>query len=152
MGETSGKVVVPYVHRYTRQILENVLKDYDPVTLHGGMEPTAIQNVKDSFNSRAKHRVILVQIRAGKYGHTLLGGVGRDNCATMVFAENSYSLDDRSQIEDRIHRHGQTAESCLYVDLWGTDLDRRVTKALQDKEDMAQAVFSHFKITLRSMT
>jgi SNF2 family DNA or RNA helicase len=147
MDETQSKIVVPYVHRYTRQILERVLKDFNPVTLHGGMKPSAIQSVKDTFNNDARYRAILVQIRAGKYGHTLLGGIGKDSCSTMVFAENSYSLDDRSQIEDRIHRHGQVAESCLYVDLWGTELDRRVAKALQDKEDMAQAVFSHFKLT-----
>ena len=89
-----------------------------------------------------------MQTRAGKYGHTLLGGEDvADRCSTMVFAENSYSLDDRSQIEDRIHRHGQTADSCLYVDIWGTPLDHRVTQALQAKEAISQAVFSYFKIT-----
>jgi SNF2 family DNA or RNA helicase len=152
-NEAKGKMVVPYVHRYTRRILENVLSEFNPVTLHGGMEPSEIQEVKDKFNADSRYRIILVQIRAGKYGHTLLGGLEKaDNCSTMIFAENSYSLDDRSQVEDRIHRHGQTADSCLYVDLWGTELDRRVAKALQDKEDMAQAVLQHFSILRPAMT
>jgi SNF2 family DNA or RNA helicase len=144
--ETDGKVVVPYIHRYTSHLLLRSLEDYFPAMIKGGMSPEEIQFNKTRFNHDDACRVILVQTRAGKYGHTLLGGEGAlDRCSTMVFAENSYSLDDRSQIEDRIHRHGQTANSCLYVDVWGTDLDRRVTRALQAKEDIAQAVFSYFK-------
>lgn len=143
--EVSGKVVIPYVHRYTLNILTTALAEYNPAFIKGGMEPHEIQEQKDKFNNDSACRIILVQIRAGKYGHTLLGGAkDEDKCNTMVFAENSYSLDDRSQVEDRIHRHGQT-NSCLYVDLWGTKLDHRVTMALQAKENIAQAVFQFFK-------
>jgi len=59
----------------------------------------------------------------------------------MLFFENTYSLDDRSQVEDRIHRHGQTSDSCLYIDLFGTSLDYRVNAALQRKEGIFQSVF-----------
>jgi len=145
LEEVTGKVVVPYVHRYTLNLLLAALEEYYPAIIKGGMSPEEIQFNKDRFNGDSECRVILVQSRAGKYGHTLLGGsdVG-DRCSTMVFAENSYSLDDRSQIEDRIHRHGQKAGSCLYIDLWGTKLDHRITQALQAKESIAQAVFSYF--------
>jgi SNF2 family DNA or RNA helicase len=145
LEEVPGKVVVPYVHRYTSHLLLRSLEDYQPALIKGGMTPEEITTQKGSFNDDPECRVILVQIRAGKYGHTLLGGQDADDkCSAMVFAENSYSLDDRSQIEDRIHRHGQTAESCLYIDLWGTRLDHRITQALQAKESIAQAVFSYF--------
>jgi len=145
--EATGKVVVPYVHRYTLGLLRRFLADLNPAIISGGMETGMIQSEKDKFNGDNSCRVILAQIRASKYGHTLLGGpLDSDKCSTMVFAENSYSLDDRSQIEDRIHRHGQTAESCLYVDVWGTSLDRKITAALQAKEGIAQAVFQHFDI------
>jgi hypothetical protein len=143
--EIEGKVVIPYAHRYTLGILSRTLEEFNPAFIKGMMKPDEIQAQKDKFNGDPSCRVILVQIRAGKYGHTLLGGEDIiDKCSTMVFAENSYSLDDRSQIEDRIHRHGQTAESCLYIDLWGTPLDKRITAALQAKESLAQAVFSFF--------
>ena len=143
--ETTGKVVVPYIHRYTSSLLERSLAEFNPAVLRGMMKPEEIQACKDKFNNDPTCRVILVQTRAGKYGHTLLGGEDLiDKCSTMVFAENSYSLDDRSQIEDRIHRHGQT-ESCLYVDVWGTRLDHKITLALQAKENIVQAVFQHFK-------
>jgi SNF2 family DNA or RNA helicase len=142
--EVTGKVIVPYIHRYTLSLLQRSLAEYNPAHISGGMEPGEIQSHKDKFNNDPNCRVILVQIRAGKYGHTLLGGSDIvDKCSTMVFAENSYSLDDRSQIEDRMHRHGQT-ESCLYVDIWGTPLDHKITLALQAKENIVQAVFQHF--------
>ena len=147
LDETDGKVVVPYIHKYTYNLLSRALADYNPAFIVGNMESGEIQRQKDKFNGNSKCRVILVQTRAGKYGHTLLGGEGLDRCSTMVFAENSYSLDDRSQIEDRIHRHGQTADSCLYVDVWGTPLDRKVTAALQAKEEISQAVFSYFNLS-----
>ena len=142
--ETNGKVIIPYIHRYTYRLLFDMLQEYNPSFIIGNMQPTEIQAQKDKFNNDATSRVILVQTRAGKYGHTLLGGEDlTDKCSTMVFAENSYSLDDRSQIEDRMHRHGQTL-SCLYIDVWGTRLDKAVTKALQDKENISQAVMQHF--------
>jgi|KBSSwiStaDraftv2_1062776.scaffolds.fasta_scaffold39302_8 Superfamily II DNA/RNA helicases, SNF2 family len=142
--EVNGKVIIPYVHRYTLSLLQRSLIEYNPTFISGGMKPEEIQANKDKFNSDSGCRVILVQSRAGKYGHTLLGGPSlQDKCSTMIFAENSYSLDDRSQIEDRMHRHGQT-ESCLYIDIWGTELDRRITAALQAKENIAQAVFQFF--------
>jgi SWI/SNF-related matrix-associated actin-dependent regulator 1 of chromatin subfamily A len=145
LEEIPGKVVVPYVHRYTSHLLLRSLEDYFPAIIKGGMSPEEIQFNKNRFNDDPECRVILGQMRATKYGFTLLGGKDIDDrCSAMIFAENSYSLDDRSQVEDRIHRHGQVAESCLYVDVWGTDLDRRVTAALQAKESIAQAVFSYF--------
>jgi hypothetical protein len=77
----------------------------------------------------------------------LLGGeAARDHCSTMIFFENSYSLDTRTQVEDRIHRRGQRGENVLYIDLAGTELDRRVVRALQKKEDLYEAVFSKLKI------
>ena len=144
--EVDGKVIIPYVHRYTFKMLASALAEYNPAFITGGMEPAQIDHQKALFNSLASCRVILVQTRAGKYGHTLLGDqtIDNDACSTMVFAENSYSLDDRSQIEDRMHRHGQK-KPCLYIDLWGTPLDRRITAALQAKESIAQAVFEYFK-------
>jgi len=146
LEEVSGKVIIPYVHRYTSHLLLRSLEDYYPAIIKGGMSPEEIQFNKDRFNNDDQCRIILGQMRATKYGHTLLGNpqVPDNRCSTMIFAENSYSLDDRSQVEDRPHRYGQTADSCLYIDVWGTPLDRRVTGALQAKENIAQAVFSYF--------
>ena len=63
----------------------------------------------------------------------------------MIFFENSYSADTRDQIEDRIHRRGQTGECVLYLDMSGSDLDRRIVKALQRKDALYQSVFRQLK-------
>jgi len=141
--EVTGKVVIPYVHRYTLGLLQRSLAEYQPAYIRGGMTPGEVRIQVDRFNKDPTCRVILGQMRATKYGFTLLGGPGVDRCSTMIFAENSYSLDDRSQVEDRIHRYGQDT-GCLYIDVWGTPLDKKITAALQAKENIAQAVFSFF--------
>jgi hypothetical protein len=113
------------------------------------MKPEEIENQKRRFNTDPFCRVILLQAEASKYGHTLLGGPGPDDlCRTMIFFENSYSADTRDQIEDRIHRRGQTGESVLYIDLSGSDLDRRIVKALQRKDELYKSVFRNLRAAI----
>lgn len=141
LEETTGKVAVCFRHRYVGEQLFRELLDYDPAILRGGMMPGEIAMVKARFNASPMCRVILLQIQASKFGHTLIGDQSdiANACSAMVFYENSYSLDDRSQIEDRIHRIGQ-GFNCLYVDLVGTPLDGEVIAALQRKQGMYEAV------------
>lgn len=149
--EVPGKFIIPYHHKYTFEILSKALAQYDIAWLRGKMPPNEIEEQKRRFNNDNNCRGILLQTRASKYGHTLLGQPDTSNRAeTMIFFENTYSLDDRSQIEDRMHRHGQTADTCLYIDLVGTQLDRDATRALQRKEGVFQAVFSKLKGTKRT--
>jgi hypothetical protein len=63
----------------------------------------------------------------------------------MIFFENSYSADTRDQIEDRIHRRGQTGEYVLYIDFSGSELDRRIVRALQIKDALYKSVFRNLK-------
>lgn len=149
-NEVVGKTLIPYHHKYTFEILNKALIEYKPAFIRGSMEPSEIERQKARFNNDDDCRVILLQTRASKYGHTLLGSPTPLNRAeTMIFFENTYSLDDRSQIEDRMHRHGQTADSVLYIDLWGTIIDRDATRALQRKEGVFQSVFSKLRRTGR---
>jgi len=145
IDEVYGKAIVVYIHRYSFQILKESLKEYNPAWITGGMTPEDIDAQKQKFNEDPNCRIILVQERAGKYGHTLLGSSGNNRCSTTIFFENSYSLDDRSQIEDRNHRRGQDANSVNYIDLCGTSMDRNVIRALQRKESIFKAVFAHIR-------
>jgi SNF2 family DNA or RNA helicase len=156
--EIEGKCCVVYRHRAVFDVLRhNLVKSVDPQTgerelydcawIKGGMKPDEIEVQKTRFNADPHCQIILLQAEAAKYGHTLLGGPGLDDlCRSMIFFENSYSADTRDQIEDRIHRRGQTGESVLYIDLCGSDLDRRIIKALQHKEDLYRSVFRHLKV------
>jgi SNF2 family DNA or RNA helicase len=156
--EIEGKVCIVYRHRAMLPFLRGNLIDrvdpetgevtlYDCAWIGGGMKPDEVTEQKARFNEDPACRIILLQCDAAKYGHTLLGGPGPDDkCRTMIFFENSYSADTRDQIEDRIHRRGQTGESVLYIDLSGSDLDRRIVKALQRKDALYRSVFRNLKV------
>lgn len=141
--EVVGKVAIVYHHRPVYDTLMKELLHLNPAWIRGHMQPDDISAQKERFNNDPVCRAILLQDDASKYGHTLLGhGDGSEHrCFTTVFYENTYSLDTRSQIEDRNHRHGQTADSVLYIDLAGTPLDKNMVGALQRKENIFQAVF-----------
>lgn len=146
--EVVGKVCIPYNHRPVYdQLLRNLGGENECAWITGGMAPKDIEEQKRRFNNDPKVTKILLQTKASKYGHTLLGDQTKreTRCCTMVPYENTYSLDDRSQIEDRPHRHGQLAEMMSYIDLVGTPMDRNCVRALQRKEGVFQAVFSQIK-------
>jgi hypothetical protein len=144
--EVAGKVCIVYRHRAMLPFLIKALIAWDPAWIKGGMTPSETSEQKERFNADSQCRIILLQCDAAKYGHTLLGGErAADKCRTMIFFENSYSADTRDQIEDRIHRRGQTGEYVLYVDLSGSDLDRRIVKALQRKDALYKSVFRELK-------
>ena len=144
--EVEGKCCVVYRHRAVLPILIKALAEYDPAWIKGQMKPDETEEQKARFNNDPHCRVILLQAEASRYGHTLLAGPAEeDKCRTMIFFENSYSADTRDQIEDRIHRRGQTGEYVLYVDMSGSDLDRRIVKALQRKDQLYKSVFKQLK-------
>ena len=145
--EVQGKTVVVYRHRAMLPVLIRALAEYDPAWIKGGMKPDEVEEQKARFNDDPDCRILLAQCDAAKYGHTLLAGLAEeDRCRTMIFFENSYSADTRDQIEDRIHRRGQTGEYVLYVDLSGSDLDRRIVRALQAKDALYRSVFRNLKV------
>lgn len=141
LDETSSKVCIVFRHRFVGEQLKRVMSERGlvPALIEGSMKPAQIEEEKHFFNTSPRCRAILLQVDASKYGHTLVG-TPEDPCYTMVFYESTYSLDTRSQIEDRIHRIGQK-NACLYVDLCGTEMDVRVTQALQRKEEVYRKLF-----------
>ncbi len=144
--EVEGKACVVYRHRPVYDLLLQALAEYKPAWIKGQMKPDDVEAQKLLFNTDPRCRIILLQAEASKYGHTLLGGPNEEDlCRTMIFFENSYSADTRDQVEDRIHRRGQTGEKVSYIDLSGSDLDRRIVKALQRKDKLYRSVFRNIK-------
>lgn len=146
--ELVGKIIVVANHR---PVVDQLLRHYvemKPAVIRGGMSTAEIENQKRIFNTGDDCRIIIIT-KAGKYGHTLLGNqaVREHACSTMAFYENTYSLDDRSQLEDRSHRHGQIQDTMDYIDFTGTPLDKNCVRSLQRKEGIFQSVFS--KLTVR---
>lgn len=141
LDETESKVCVAFRHRFVGEQLKRVLtlRGIYPAVIEGGLQPDQIEEEKAFFNEDPRCRAILLQVDSARYGHTLTGN-DADPCHTMIFYENTYSLDTRSQIEDRIHRTGQK-NACLYIDFAGTEMDLRVVTALQAKEKIHQKLF-----------
>ncbi len=100
------------------------------VSVHGGVEDR-IKVVKQ-FNESPDIQVFIGQLdTAGQ-------GINLQSAAYCVFLSNNYSFGDREQAESRIHRQGQKALNCTYIDIVARDsIDERVLRILKKKESLA---------------
>ena len=134
-----GKAIIFGHYRETINMLEKALGSYDPLVIRGGMDKDDVSDIVSCFNKRDDQRVIIAQTSTAKEGLTLLGTVNAP-CCTTIFAENSYSIIDRTQAEDRNHRHGQVSDQVSYYDMAGSPIEAKIIKALQDKKDLVKVV------------
>lgn len=146
--DTPGKVLYFVFHIPTLFAAYDLLDKagYGPAMLGGktSMRTAGLdtEQEKKKFNADDSCRACVAQIQASKFGHTLLGRPGRNRCSTTVYLENSYSLEDREQSEDRNHRWGQD-KAVVYIDMAAAPIDVKITKALQHKQDVAMVVLDH---------
>jgi len=113
-------------------VAEAVGKDRCAV-VHGGVLGDAREEQIAKFKNDPTCDV-LVTNKTMSRGHTLV------NASNNIFYSNSYSLRDRRQAEDRIHRKGQE-KPCFYIDLVCVDtVDEQVLQALKDKKDISDLV------------
>ncbi len=137
-NEINSKVIVPVYFKYSVSQLFQELGDYGVTVIEGGMTDEEIESAKRLFNEHDEFRVIICQQSAAKYGHTLLG-TKTSPCHTTIFYENTFSLDDRIQMEDRNHRIGQEhIVNC--IDLISTGVEQKVIAALQHKRNIAETI------------
>ena len=104
----------------------------------GGQDKNDQKEQKRRFNEDDKCKLMICQLTAGKYGHTLLG-TEKVPCHTSVYYENNYDLDARIQSEARNHRHGQHYP-VTYIDLIGSPQDKKIITALRRKMNMATSI------------
>ena len=100
------------------------------VSVHG--ETKQRLDVVKQFNERDDIQVFIGQIdTAGE-------GLNLQSASYCVFLSNNYSYGDREQAESRIHRKGQEAKNCTFIDVVarGT-IDEKVLKILKNKEALA---------------
>jgi len=100
--------------------------------LHGGVDTSDRHDIVDQFRAR-KFNILVAQIRVGGVGFNM------EHCKTMVFYSNEYSLNDRLQAEDRIHRATSTKEPCMYIDIVAENtVDEGIISALQKKKNVSE--------------
>lgn len=138
LEDIEGKVIMFAHYRHTIDMLYGRF-GAEAVKIVGGMDRRDIEAVKTAFNTDDKVKYLIAQTSTAKEGLTLLG-TEKNPCHTTIFVENTYSLIDRTQAEDRNHRHGQTAEQVSYYDLSGSDIESRIVSALQNKRDLVKTV------------
>ena len=93
------------------------------------------QGIITRFNASTDDMVFL--------GSICVGGVGINlqSASHCVYFSNTWSLVDRLQSEDRIHRHGQKSLSVTYYDLVARDtIDEYVLECLKKKVDLSNAI------------
>lgn len=105
------------------------------VSVYGGTSDR-IERVTE-FNTSPDIQVFIGQLdTAGQ-------GINLQSSSYCVFLSNNYSYGDREQAESRIHRQGQKALNCTYLDVVYRDtIDERVLKILKKKESLASMLTS----------
>lgn len=76
-------------------------------------------------------------------GSVAIGGVGINLQAAShcIYFSNSWSLIDRQQSEDRLHRYGQDAEAVNYYDLVAREtIDEYVLSCIRKKVDLSKKI------------
>lgn len=147
--EISGKTIVFCHYRHTIDMLLEALKEFNPALIAGEAQMKRlgldVQAEKRRFNSDGACRLVIGQEKAIKYGHTLMGNPG-DPCLTEIFAENSYSLDDRAQCEERPQGEGQSGAIAIW-DFMASPAEKAIIEALRNKEDVSAAVMGYARAT-----
>lgn len=147
--EINGKTIVFCHYTHTVDMMMEGLKEFQPALIAG--EATMkrhgrdVQSEKGRFNGDINCRVMIGQEKAIKYGHTLMGS-DSDPCLTEIWAENSYSLDDRAQGEERPQGAGQQGEIAIW-DFISSPAQKHAILALQRKEDICASVMGYARET-----
>lgn len=142
-NEIHTKIIVIALFRPTITNLLRAIGERRCATLVGQMAPGEGEVQKKRFNEDPECRVMLGQFKAIKYGHTLMGN-NEIPCLDTIYFENSYSLDDRSQTEERNQGEGQVAQTHI-IDYVTCSMDRKIAKALQRKEDIGTTILNAYK-------
>ena len=132
LKETGAKTVVFVRFIHELKALEEALQrsGINAVSVYGETKDRI--TVVKKFNTDPGVQVFIGQIdTAGQ-------GINLQSASYCVFLSNNYSYGDREQAESRIHRAGQTAQNCTYIDVVARDtIDERVLRILKKKESLA---------------
>jgi SNF2 family DNA or RNA helicase len=137
----TGKMIIVYQYKASGAAIVEVMQQrgLNPAHLRGGMKTEEVVDEKKKFNEDPDCRVLVGQYTATRMGHTLLGGDGDDRCHRMFFHDHTFSLLDRAQIEDRIHR-GKQDKGCLYYNPVMSPIDEVQLEALVEKASLADRI------------
>jgi SNF2 family DNA or RNA helicase len=132
LADTTTPLVVFCAYKHNVVQIKKALEDYKVVS-YTGDDSTAQKNdaVRAFQDGEAD---IFVGTSAAAKGLTLT------RASTMVYYSNNYSLENRLQSQDRIHRIGQD-NKCTYIDLVvPNSIDETILKRLEQKKELSNEV------------
>lgn len=138
--EIPGKMIV--WSRYkpeVKLIAEELRKEFGDeavVEFHGDVSNDDRALARRRFQNDPKCLYFVGQVSTGGIGITLTAA------PTMVYFGNAWPLEDRIQSEDRFHRIGQVADSCLIIDIVmeGNWVDHKIVKAHKLGKDFVEYI------------
>ncbi len=105
---------------------------------HGGVSKADRKLIRQQF-AKGKYRVLLMQIRTGKFGLDLSAA------DTAIYYSNSHSLEDRIQTEDRfVHLRKDYPLLCIDMETQGS-FDTDTIKALRSKDRESKQFSSNLR-------
>lgn len=142
MESISGKVVIYAHYRHTIKRLKELLKEYNPAVIFGGVSDVDAQ--KDKFKNDATCRLMLA--------HPQSAGVGTNFSISshVIFFEYSYDLDSFDQAISRLDRPGQKNPVTVvtYAVRGSVEVNKMLPK-LVDKKDFSVALLRDPKELVR---
>jgi SNF2 family DNA or RNA helicase len=136
LEDADGKIVI---WARFRQDVRNILAlcaklEINAVSIWGEINETDRNNNVRKFQTDEDTRVIVGTAQTGGLGINLTAA------STVIYFSNSYSLQDRLQSEDRVHRAGQT-NKVTYIDILAKNtIDVGIAKILKSKKNIADIV------------
>lgn len=115
------------------EMVRGQLAKYDPLIYTGAMSMAAKAAAETAFQSRAKHKVLILSLRAGGLGLNL-------QSASFVFHLDRWwnpAIED--QAEARAHRMGQLLPVTVYRYVCANTIEERIERILEEK----RAIFSN---------
>lgn len=104
---------------------------YSVGEFHGGIKEDERERIKAQFQA-GKLRFIVANVTTGGTGHDFY------KATIEIFYNNSFSLIDREQAEDRAHRIGQRGQLTIIDLVYEKTVDVTALTALQAKLDMSE--------------
>tara|TARA_Y100000004_G_scaffold193933_1_gene257415 strand:- start:407 stop:1807 length:1401 start_codon:yes stop_codon:yes gene_type:complete len=132
LAETTTPLVVFCAYKHNVVQIKKALEDYKVVSYTGDDSTTQKNDAVRAFQDGEAD--IFVGTSAAAKGLTLT------RASTMVYYSNNYSLENRLQSQDRIHRIGQD-NKCTYIDLVvPNSIDETILKRLEQKKELSNEV------------